>query len=157
MPSISTNILIVVVSVFIALIFNFVLLAVKDKVKKFIHEYIDKKKPEPVKNPNVEAFERANLTIPPHLLHYIAGQKNAMALVKIALYKMYLDGELLNCESLILGMQKTLAQFSDQKLVDRLVTEYETYMKKLETPSTGIGTGEQGQPPTPEIPGINGD
>lgn len=144
-------------SVFIALIFNFALLALKDKIKKFIHEYIDKKKPvEPVKNPNVEAFERANPTIPPHLLHYIAGQKNAMELVKIALYKMYLDGELLNCESLILGMQKTLAQFSDQKLVDALVVEYEQYMKKLEAPTTGIGTGEHGQPPTPGTPGIPG-
>lgn len=117
---------------------------------------ITRKKPLSAKSPTVEEFEKANSTIPPHLLHYIAGHKNAIALVKIAIYKMYLDGELLNCESLIIGIHKNLEKFSDQKLVDRLVHEFESYMKKLETMNTGIGTGEQGQPPAPGIPGIPG-
>jgi hypothetical protein len=104
----------------------------------------------------VKEFEAANPNIPSHVLHYMAGQKNSWGLIKIAIYKMYLDGDLLNCESLILGIGKTMELLTDQNLVTKLSHDFDTYMIQVQnppTPATGIGTGEQ-NPPLP--PGVNG-
>lgn len=97
------------------------------------------------KSDTVKKFEAANPNIPPHILHYISGQKNSWNLVKVALYKMYIDGELLNCESIIFAIEKKMQTFTDQEKVDKLAKEFDDYMRQVlnpPTPSAGIGTGE---------------
>lgn len=127
----------------------------REDIKKFIDRKSTANKSEAVKK-----FEKANPNIPPHILHYIAGQKNSWGLIKIAIYKMYIDGELLNCESLVLGIGKSMEKLTDQNVVDKLSREFDDYMRQVlnsSAPVTGIGTGDQGllPPGTPMPPGLN--
>lgn len=110
------------------------------------------------KSDQVKEYEAANPNIPPHILHHVAGQKNAWNLVKLALYKMYVDGELLNCESIIFGIDKRMSSFTDQDVVDKLVKDFEEYMRQAlnpPTPSTGAGTGKTNPPLPPDVNGGN--
>jgi len=124
-----------------------------DEIKKLILKFTNKKNSSN-KSDAVKEFEAANPNIPPHILHYTAGQKNSWGLIKIAIYKMYLDGDLLNCESLILGIGKTMESLTDQNLVTKLSHDFDTYMIQVlnpPTPATGIGTGDQNPPPLPPV------
>lgn len=136
------------------LIIIYLIFSVKIKV---IIRGIDKKikkDKKPEKPKNVEVYEKQNPNIPPHMLHFISGQQNAWNLTRLAIYKMYIDGDLLNYESMVEGMQKRLMTFNDQKIVNSIAAQLDIYTKKLiSEKTTASGDQCEGKPGCPPVNG----
>lgn len=82
------------------------------------------------KSKQLQDFEDANPDIPPHVLHFISGQTNAWNLLRVVIYKMYVDGDLLNFESMIDGIFIRLMKL-EQSEYDKLNTEMQIYIEEL--------------------------
>ena len=122
-------------------------------IKKFSISIINTKKKKPAKPKGVEEYEQKNPTIPPYILHFISGERNAWNLTRIAIYKMYLDGELLDYSSLIHGINEQLKSFTDQKLVDSLQAQLDYYIQEsIAKPTLAADSGSAGENSGPTPP-----
>lgn len=97
------------------------------------------------KPPNIEQYEKNNPDTPPHVLHYMAGKENTLSIIKLCLFKMYADGELLNYETVIEGIYKRLNTFSDMSTVEETSRQLDQYVKKMSSPPNELaGSNSEG-------------
>ena len=84
------------------------------------------------KKPAHIQYEESNPSVPPHVLHFLTGQKNTWILIKLALFKMYNNNELLDYNSLIKSILDNIESFTDEK-VNTIYSELEKYSRDIET------------------------
>lgn len=87
----------------------------------------------------VEKYEKSNPGVPPHVLHYMAGKNNTLSIIKLALFKMYSDGELLNYESLMEGILRKISTFDNKEVIEHTAISLTEYINKLQGQSGNTG------------------
>lgn len=98
----------------------------------------------PAKRPSndidsIKKYEQDNPKVPPHILHFTTGQHNAIILVKLALYEMYRDNELLDYQSIIDSVSRYMKRYDDQSYVDKVSRELDSYVKNKSTHDPYMG------------------
>ena len=96
---------------------------------------------------SVKRYEQSNPNVPPYLLHFMTGQRNALGLARLAIFEMYRDNELLDYDAMVNGIMERIQKYDNQNTVDSVMSELALYMKNKE-PHTGLPNG-------PSLPGGN--
>lgn len=80
----------------------------------------------------VEEYEKENPTIPPHVLHFQTGHNNAQMLIRLALFRLYRNNELLDYDAMMDAINKQLIILCNQATVKATIKEINDYINEQE-------------------------
>jgi len=114
----------------------FILLVVTAQTCFFI-VYFDKMRSAPDTRPeSIKKIEKENPGVPPYNVHFAQGHRHAWALIRMSLFQMYMEGELLDYATLEAGILEKLKTFDNQEHASAVSKKLDEFITQLRYPKT---------------------